>query len=118
MPVVTRRRTWGPLVLGCGAVLLAVAVSVAVGSRTLGPGDLATGVPQALQSARDAGMQLGFVTNNAARTPAEVATHLTELGVPAEPTNALQSLVSRLRRALGESGLVVQEPRGYRLAVD
>lgn len=38
--------------------------------------------------------------------------------VPAEATNALQSLVSRLRRALGAAGLVAQEPRGYRLVVD
>jgi DNA-binding SARP family transcriptional activator len=38
--------------------------------------------------------------------------------LPAEPTNALQSLVSRLRRALGSPGLVTQEPTGYRLALD
>jgi len=38
--------------------------------------------------------------------------------LPAEPTNALQSLVSRLRRALGSAGLVTQEPNGYRLALD
>ena len=56
----------------------------------VGP-DAVPGVPAALQSARDAGMQLGFVTNNAARTPAEVATHLTELGVPAEPTDVITS---------------------------
>ncbi len=37
--------------------------------------------------------------------------------LPSEPTNALQSLVSRLRRALGSAGLVTQEPTGYRLAV-
>ncbi|GAA3579756.1 BTAD domain-containing putative transcriptional regulator [Microlunatus spumicola] len=37
---------------------------------------------------------------------------------PAEPVNALQSLVSRLRRALGQAGLVVQEPLGYRLVLD
>ncbi|HEY0238186.1 MAG TPA: BTAD domain-containing putative transcriptional regulator [Friedmanniella sp.] len=36
---------------------------------------------------------------------------------PAEPVNALQSLVSRLRRALGSAGLVTQEPTGYRLAL-
>jgi len=37
--------------------------------------------------------------------------------LPAEPTNALQSLVSRLRRALGAPGVVTQEPTGYRLAL-
>jgi predicted ATPase/DNA-binding SARP family transcriptional activator len=36
---------------------------------------------------------------------------------PAEATNALQSLISRLRRAVGDPGLVVAEPGGYRLQV-
>jgi HAD superfamily hydrolase (TIGR01450 family) len=49
------------------------------------------GVPQALASARAAGMALGFVTNNAARTPDDVARHLTELGVPAEPADVITS---------------------------
>jgi predicted ATPase/DNA-binding SARP family transcriptional activator len=34
---------------------------------------------------------------------------------PAEPVNSLQSLVSRLRRALGDPALVIQETTGYRL---
>lgn len=38
-----------------------------------------------LKAARDGGMHLAYVTNNALRTPAAVAGHLTELGVPAEP---------------------------------
>ncbi len=36
---------------------------------------------------------------------------------PADPANALQSLVSRLRRALGGAAAVEQAPAGYRLAV-
>ncbi|TDC80437.1 BTAD domain-containing putative transcriptional regulator [Streptomyces hainanensis] len=36
---------------------------------------------------------------------------------PGDRANALQSLVSRLRRALPEPGLIVSEPGGYRLAV-
>jgi len=36
---------------------------------------------------------------------------------PAEETNALQTLVSRLRRALGDTGAIRQAPGGYRLAV-
>ena len=36
---------------------------------------------------------------------------------PADETNALQSLVSRLRRALGDADLVKQLPGGYRLDV-
>ena len=34
-----------------------------------------------------------------------------------DPANALQSLVSRLRRALGQPGAVIQVPGGYRLDV-
>ena len=49
------------------------------------------GVPEALAAAREAGMRLGFVTNNAARTPAEVAAHLSELGVPAQPGDVITS---------------------------
>jgi predicted ATPase/DNA-binding SARP family transcriptional activator len=36
---------------------------------------------------------------------------------PAAASNALQSLISRLRRTLGEPGLLVAEPGGYRLDV-
>jgi DNA-binding SARP family transcriptional activator len=36
---------------------------------------------------------------------------------PSEQANALQSLVSRLRRTLGDAGLIQQSPAGYRLAV-
>jgi glycerol-1-phosphatase len=49
------------------------------------------GVPEVLAAARAAGMRLGFVTNNAARTPEEVAEHLTELGVPAQHTDVITS---------------------------
>jgi DNA-binding SARP family transcriptional activator/pSer/pThr/pTyr-binding forkhead associated (FHA) protein len=38
--------------------------------------------------------------------------------VPADEVHALQSLVSRLRRALGDAALVAQTPGGYRLALD
>lgn len=37
---------------------------------------------------------------------------------PADATNALQTLVSRLRRALGDPGLVRQSVGGYRLAIE
>lgn len=49
------------------------------------------GVPAALDAARVAGMRLGFVTNNAARTPETVAAHLTELGVRADPADVITS---------------------------
>ena len=49
------------------------------------------GVPAALDAARAAGMRLGFVTNNAARTPETVAAHLVELDVHAEPADVITS---------------------------
>jgi HAD superfamily hydrolase (TIGR01450 family) len=49
------------------------------------------GVPRALDAARAAGMRLGFVTNNAARTPDTVAAHLAELDVHAEPSDVITS---------------------------
>lgn len=39
-------------------------------------------------------------------------------GAPAEPVNALQSLISRVRRVLGEPGSIQQVAGGYRLVVD
>ncbi|MFI6865114.1 HAD-IIA family hydrolase [Streptomyces sp. NPDC050421] len=45
----------------------------------------------ALGTARDGGMHLAYVTNNALRTPAAVAEHLTELGVPAEAADVITS---------------------------
>ena len=37
---------------------------------------------------------------------------------PADSSNALQTLVSRLRRAFGDTSVIVPSPAGYRLAVD
>ncbi|MGY1688247.1 HAD-IIA family hydrolase [Geodermatophilus sp. SYSU D00867] len=56
----------------------------------VGP-DAVPGVPQALATARERGMRLGFVTNNAARPPEEVARHLTDLGVPASADEVITS---------------------------
>ncbi|MDQ0983707.1 HAD hydrolase-like protein [Streptomyces sp. V2I9] len=44
-----------------------------------------------LAEARAGGMRLAYVTNNALRTPDAVAEHLTELGVPAEPSDVITS---------------------------
>jgi HAD superfamily hydrolase (TIGR01450 family) len=49
------------------------------------------GVPEALAQAAGEGMRLGFVTNNAARTPEQVAEHLTELGIPAGSGDVITS---------------------------
>ncbi|MFJ6014046.1 HAD-IIA family hydrolase [Streptomyces sp. NPDC092952] len=45
----------------------------------------------ALAVARNGGMHLAYVTNNALRTPDAVAGHLTALGVPAEPGDVITS---------------------------
>jgi len=50
-----------------------------------------TGAAQALASARERGMRLAFVTNNAARTPEEIAAQLRRLGVPADSREVITS---------------------------
>lgn len=46
---------------------------------------------RALEDARGAGMRLAYVTNNARRTPQDVAAHLTDIGVPAGPADVITS---------------------------
>ncbi|MEE1810403.1 HAD hydrolase-like protein [Streptomyces sp. BE133] len=46
---------------------------------------------ESLGAARDGGMHLAYVTNNALRPPAAVAEHLTEIGVPTEPADVITS---------------------------
>ncbi|QNE78180.1 HAD hydrolase-like protein [Streptomyces finlayi] len=66
---------------------------------------------ESLSTARDGGMRLAYVTNNALRTPDAVAEHLTELGVPAEPADVITSAqaVARL--------MADQLPSGARVLV-
>ncbi len=65
--------------------------------------------PAALQAARDAGMSLVFVTNNASREPHEVADHLTSLGIPTDSDEVLTAAqaVARLMAADLEPGATV-----------
>ncbi|PBC77148.1 HAD superfamily hydrolase (TIGR01450 family) [Streptomyces sp. TLI_235] len=51
----------------------------------------------ALAAAREAGMRLAYVTNNASRPPRVVAEHLTELGVPAEAADVINSAQAAAR---------------------
>jgi HAD superfamily hydrolase (TIGR01450 family) len=69
----------------------------------VGP-DAVPGVPEALSAARDSGMRLGFVTNNAARTPDEVAEHLTALGVPAVSDDVITSSQAAATVVVGRLG--------------
>ncbi|MET9513492.1 HAD-IIA family hydrolase [Streptomyces flavidovirens] len=65
----------------------------------------------ALSVAREGGMHLAYVTNNALRTPDAVAEHLTELGVPARASDVITSAqaVARL--------IADQVPAGSRVLV-
>jgi HAD superfamily hydrolase (TIGR01450 family) len=56
----------------------------------VGP-DAVPGVPEALTAVRQGGMRLAFVTNNAARTPDDVAAHLSALGVSADADDVITS---------------------------
>ncbi|MGH3312431.1 MAG: HAD hydrolase-like protein [Streptomyces sp.] len=62
-------------------------------------------VPHAVRSlaaARDAGMRLAYVTNNAFRTPEAVAAHLTRLGLPARATDVITSAQAVARLVDGQ----------------
>ena len=86
----TTQRSFGegsaqPLTAGYDVALLDLDGVVYIGPAAV------PGVPESLDAVRAAGMRLGFVTNNAARTPEDVAAHLTELGVPAEASDVITS---------------------------
>jgi len=51
-------------------------------------------------------------------SPAELVEAVWPDDPPADVSNSLQSLISRLRRGLGDAGLIQQLPTGYRLAVE
>lgn len=55
------------------------------------------GAAAALARAGQAGMRLGFVTNNASRSPAEVARQLASVGVPADPAHVITSAQAAAR---------------------
>ncbi|MFJ6216077.1 HAD-IIA family hydrolase [Streptomyces sp. NPDC092296] len=52
---------------------------------------------ESLNAARETGMRLAYVTNNASRPPTAVAAHLTELGVSAEPSDVITSAQAAAR---------------------
>lgn len=49
------------------------------------------GVPERIAQARDGGLHVAFVTNNASRTPETVAAHLVELGIEARSDDVVTS---------------------------
>lgn len=56
----------------------------------LGP-EPVPGAAESIAALRQSGVRVGFVTNNAARSPEKVAQHLAELGVPAEVEDVVTS---------------------------
>ncbi|GAA1696157.1 HAD hydrolase-like protein [Microbacterium sediminicola] len=81
---------------------------------------------ESLNAAAAAGRRLGFITNNASRTDASVASHLSELGIPTRPEEVVTSpqaamslLTARVAPGstilvVGGEGLVVEvEKAGY-----
>ncbi|MFF5102927.1 HAD hydrolase-like protein [Streptomyces sp. NPDC000134] len=74
-------------------------------------GDAIAHAVESLATARDGGMRLAYVTNNALRTPDAVAGHLTELGIPAGAEDVITSAQAVAR-------LVADEvPSGARVLV-
>lgn len=71
--------------------------------------DAVPGAPEAIEAARDRGMGIAFVTNNASRPPATVSGHLSRLGVVAESTDVVTSAqaAARLLRERHGTGTVV-----------
>ncbi|WP_329115158.1 HAD-IIA family hydrolase [Streptomyces sp. NBC_01465] len=66
---------------------------------------------ESLGTARDGGMHLAYVTNNALRTPDAVAGHLTELGIPTGESDVITS-AQAAARLISE-----QVPEGSRVLV-
>src|SRR3954447_14491245 len=59
---------------------------------------------ESIAYARDVGAHVAFITNNASRTPQEVAAQLQELGVAAEPADVVTSAQAAARLVLEDFG--------------
>src|SRR5258708_33116139 len=79
------------------------------------------GAVDALAAAREAGLRIAFVTNNASRSPSAIAEHLTRLGVPARAADAVTSAQAAAtliaNRCPPGSAVLVAGSNGLRLAV-
>ncbi|WP_433429755.1 HAD-IIA family hydrolase [Nonomuraea sp. CA-141351] len=79
------------------------------------------GAPAALEESQRRGARLAYVTNNASRTPAAIATHLRELGAPATAGDVVTSAQAAARlvaeRVPPGSNVLVVGGSGLRLAV-
>ena len=75
----------GTLIEGYDALLLDLDGVVYLGRQAV------PGAAPALRRAKEAGVRLAYVTNNASRTPAAIAEHLASLGAPATPSDVVTS---------------------------
>ncbi|WP_147106036.1 HAD-IIA family hydrolase [Nesterenkonia populi] len=55
------------------------------------------GAPEALAQLKEQGLKCAFVTNNASRSAEQIASHLRELGIPAEPHEVYGSAPAGIR---------------------
>ena len=85
------RSTNRPLTELHDAMLLDLDGVIYIGARAV------PAAPEAVGKARSAGTGVAFVTNNAGRTPARIAEHLTELGVEAAPEDVVTSAEAAAR---------------------
>ncbi|WP_432922542.1 HAD-IIA family hydrolase [Microbispora sp. CA-135349] len=84
-------KTTGVLVNAYDTLLLDLDGVVYLGRRAV------PGAAEALVKARDLGVRLAFVTNNASRTPGAIAQHLGHLGIPAAPEDVVTSAQAAAR---------------------
>lgn len=79
------------------------------------------GAVPALTRAREAGMRLAFVTNNASRSPSAIAAHLSRLGLPARASDVVTSAQAAAtlvaERFPAGSPVLVAGAMGLRLAL-
>lgn len=67
-------------------------------------GEAVPGAPGHLRAARDAGMRVAFITNNASRPPDQVADHLRALGVEASVDDVVTSAQAAARLLVDRHG--------------
>jgi glycerol-1-phosphatase len=67
--------------------------------------EVVPGAPEAIRGVRELGVRLGFVTNNAVRTPAAVVEKLSRLGIKAAVEEVVTSSTAAVRLLGGEDAL-------------
>lgn len=69
---------------------------------------------EALAAAQDAGVSVAYCTNNASRTPEEVAEHISSLGIPTSPEQVFgSSRAAAIQARATAADLNIQDPTAY-----